>query len=145
VDCWPRLSQRNCFDARLNQPREVHYLPGLIAQLYDTEDTIREQSATERLAAPQEPSAPVLEPLKGHLLEQKDGALPKSQNGQAIGYALNPWDELRRFTEDGLLEREPSAARVQRVNCVRSAAEAPATTLGQDRASIAAPRADSSW
>ena len=36
--------------------------------------------------------------------EQKDGALPKSQYGQAIAYALNHWDELLRYTEDGRLE-----------------------------------------
>jgi transposase len=46
----------------------------------------------------------VLERLGAYLREQKDGTLPKSQYGQAIGYVLNRWDELRRFTEDGRLE-----------------------------------------
>jgi hypothetical protein len=44
------------------------------------------------------------------LREQKDSALPKSQYGQAIGYALNHWDELRRFTEDGRLEIDNNTA-----------------------------------
>src|SRR5262249_19508554 len=48
VDCWAH-ARRNFFDARWNQPREVHYVLGLIAQLYDIEDMIREQSAAERL------------------------------------------------------------------------------------------------
>ena len=77
---------------------------GLIAQLYDIEDTIREQGAAERLATRQERSVPVLERLGAYLREQKDGALPKSQYGQAIAYALNHWDELLRYTEDGRLE-----------------------------------------
>ena len=34
----------------------------------------------------------------------KSPALPKSQYGKAIAYALNHWTELRRFTENGLLE-----------------------------------------
>ena len=88
VGCWAH-ARRNFFDARLNQPREVHYVLGLIAQLYDIEDTIREQSAAERLAARHERSVPVLERLGAYLREQKDGALPKSQYGQAIGYVLN--------------------------------------------------------
>ncbi len=63
VGCWAH-ARRNFFDARLNQPREVHYVLGLIAQLYDIEDTIREQGAAERLAARQERSVPVLERLR---------------------------------------------------------------------------------
>ena len=51
---------------------------GLIARLYDIEDTIREQGAAERLAAPQERSVPVLERLGAYLREQKDGALPRN-------------------------------------------------------------------
>ncbi len=62
---------------------------GLIAQLYDIEDTIREQSAAERLAARQERSVPVLERLGAYLREQKDGALPKSQYGRT-GDRLRP-------------------------------------------------------
>jgi transposase len=30
--------------------------------------------------------------------------LPKSKYGQAIGYALNHWSELRQFTANGVLE-----------------------------------------
>lgn len=37
-------------------------------------------------------------------------ALPKSQYGQAIGYTLNHWDELRRFTEDGRPEIDNNTA-----------------------------------
>jgi transposase len=109
VGCWAH-ARRNFFDARLNQPREVHYVLGLIAQLYDIEDTIREQSAVGRLAARQERSVPVLGRLGAYLREQKDGALPKSQYGQAIAYALNHWDELLRYTEDGRLEIDNNTA-----------------------------------
>jgi hypothetical protein len=40
VGCWAH-ARREFFDARLNQPREVHYVLGLIGQLYDIEDAIR--------------------------------------------------------------------------------------------------------
>jgi transposase len=103
VGCWAH-ARRNFFDARLNQPREVHYVLGLIAQLYDIEDEIQLKSPDERLAVRQERSVPVLDRLEAFLREQRGGALPKSQYGQAINYVLNHRDELRRFTEDSRLE-----------------------------------------
>jgi transposase len=109
VGCWAH-ARRDFFDARLNQSREVSYVLGLIAQLYDIEDMIRLKGAAERLAARQERSVPVLERLGAYLREQKASALPKSQYGQAIGYALNHWDELRPFTEDGRLEIDNNTA-----------------------------------
>jgi transposase len=103
VGCWSH-ARRNFFDARLNQPREVHYVLGLIGQLYDIEDRIRLLGADERKAVRQEQSVPVLDRLEAYLREQKDGALPKSKYAQAIAYVLNRPDEMRRYTEDGRLE-----------------------------------------
>ena len=103
VGCWAHV-RRNFFDARLSQPREVHYVLGLIGQLYDIEDEIRLMGPDERKAVRQENSVPVLDRLLEYLREQKDGALPKSQYGQAIAYVLNRPDEMRRYTEDGRLE-----------------------------------------
>jgi transposase len=103
VGCWAH-TRRNFFDARLNQPREVHHVLGLIAQLYDIEDAIRLKSPDERLAVRSEQSVPILDRLETYLRDQQKTALPKSQYGQAIVYALNHWDELRRFTQDGHLE-----------------------------------------
>jgi transposase len=103
VGCWAH-ARRDFFDARMNQPREAHFVLGLIAQLYDIEDEIRLGSSDERLIARQERSVPILDRLEKFLCEQKGNALPKSKYGQAIGYALNHWPELRRFTENGVLE-----------------------------------------
>jgi hypothetical protein len=103
VGCWSH-ARRNFFDAELNQPRETHYVLGLIWQLYDIEDMIRLKSPDERRAVRQERSVPILDRLEAYLREQKDGALPKSKYGQAIAYVLNHRDQLRRYTEDGRLE-----------------------------------------
>jgi transposase len=103
VGCWAH-ARREFFDARLNQPREAHYVLGLIAQLYDIEDEVRLQTPDERRAARQERSVPILDRLGAFLREQKDDALPKSQYAKAIAYTLNHWPELRRFTENGVLE-----------------------------------------
>jgi transposase len=109
VGCWAH-ARREFYDARLNQPREVHYVLGLIAQLYDIEDEIRGQGPGERLAARRQRSVPILDRIGAYLREQKDGALPKSQYGKAIAYALNHWEQLLRFTENGLLEIDNNVA-----------------------------------
>jgi hypothetical protein len=103
VGCWAHV-RREFFDARHNQPREVHYVLGLIAQLYDVEDEVRGRSDEERLAARQERSLPVLKRLEDYLREQKGLALPKSQFGKAINYALNQWEALLLYASDGRLE-----------------------------------------
>jgi transposase len=103
VGCWAHV-RREFFDARHNQPREVHYVLGLISQLYDVEDEVRGRSDEERLAARQERSLPVLKRLEEYLREQQGLALPKSQFGKAINYALNQWEALLLYASDGRLE-----------------------------------------
>jgi transposase len=103
VGCWAHV-RREFFDARHNQPREVHYVLGLIAQLYDVEDEVRGRSDGERLAARQARSLPVLKRLGEYLREQQGLALPKSQFGNAINYALNQWEALLLYAADGRLE-----------------------------------------
>lgn len=103
VGCWAHV-RREFFDARHNQPREVHYVLGLIAQLYDVEDEVRGRSDEERRAARQERSLPVLKRLEEYLREQQMLALPKGQFGKAINYALNQWEALLLYASDGRLE-----------------------------------------
>jgi transposase len=103
VGCWAH-ARRDFFDARLNYPREAHHVLGLIAQLYDVEDEIADRGDAERLAERQARSVPVLARLETFLREQKETSLPQSKFGQAIGYALNHWEELLRYAADGALE-----------------------------------------
>jgi transposase len=109
VGCWAH-ARRDFFDARLNQPREVHYVLGLIAQMYDIEDEIRLLSPDQRLAVRQKRSVPIIDRLGVFLREQRDRALPQSQYGKAIAYTLNHWLELGRFTESGILEIDNNVA-----------------------------------
>jgi transposase len=89
--CWAH-ARRDFFDARMNYPREAHYVLALVAQLYDVEDEVANRGDAERLAARQARSVPVLARLEKFLREQKETALPQSKFGQAIGYALNHWE-----------------------------------------------------
>jgi transposase len=56
----------------------------------------RRQREEQRRQQRQEKAEPVLAGLKQWLDEQRVQALPKSTLGQAIGYALNHWEALRR-------------------------------------------------
>jgi hypothetical protein len=44
-----------------------------------------------------------------YLTEVRDEVLPKSPAGKAVRYALNQWDALSRFLEDGDLEIDNGA------------------------------------
>jgi transposase len=63
----------------------------------------RRQREEQRRSLRQRQAEPVLDQLKQWLDEQRPRALPKSPLGQAIGYALNNWEALRRYLEQGYL------------------------------------------
>ena len=75
-----------------------------IAKLYDIEAEIRGLSAADRRAARQLRTKPLLDAMK-LWLEQRAAELPrKSLLAEAVGYALNQWDGLVRFLDDGRIE-----------------------------------------
>ena len=53
--------------------------------------------------------ARLLGKLHPYLLELQPEVLPKSPSGGAVRYALNPWEALARFLEDGELEIDNGA------------------------------------
>jgi transposase len=63
----------------------------------------RRQREEQRRLARQQQADPVLAALKRWLDEQRPQALPKSPLGAAIGYALNHWEALQRYLEQGYL------------------------------------------
>ena len=75
-----------------------------IAALYQIEADIRGQSADERRLARQERSKPLVEAMHGWLTGQLNRVSGRSGLAQAIRYALNHWEGLMLFLEDGRLE-----------------------------------------
>lgn len=63
----------------------------------------RRQREEECRAARRRQAEPMLAELQGWLEEQRPQTLPKSELGQAIGYALNNWEALGRYLEQGYL------------------------------------------
>src|SRR5690242_6604105 len=64
----------------------------------------------QRLALRTRISARLLEKLHKYLLELKQDVLPKSPAAAAVRYALNQWEALTRFLEDGDLEIDNGAS-----------------------------------
>src|SRR5262249_17671348 len=83
----------------------------LIARLYAVEERAKALSlaAEQRLALRQRVSARLLGKLHQYLLELQPEVLPKSPAGAAVRYALNQWEALTRFLEDGELEIDNGA------------------------------------
>jgi hypothetical protein len=115
-------ARRKFFEAKDTDPAPAHQALAYYRQLYDIErqaaanadKAAAERSSAaslgrgevlekERLRLRQEQSVPLLTAMCQWLKQEQAQALPKSPMGQAIGYALNHWRALTRYTEHGFL------------------------------------------
>jgi len=99
--CWAH-ARRKFYDARKHAPQLSHTAITWIKLLYDVEKQIKELSADQKQAERQKKSVPILNDFKQWLDEiTPEQALPQSRIRQAINYAINGWEALCRYTEDG--------------------------------------------
>src|SRR5262249_2367445 len=85
----------------------------------------------ERLALRHRLSAPVTEKLRGYLEKIRGELLPKSLGARAVCYALNQWNALTRFLQDGDLEIDNGAS--ERANRGVAVGRGNWTFFGSDR------------
>lgn len=119
VGCWAH-ARRKFHEAQATDPERALYALGAIHQLYQVEHQADAASAARRLPQEdgwwvrlrlrQEQAAPLLTALRQWLEEQRPQVLPKSPIGEAIGYALNHWAALVRYTTQGYLAIDNNAA-----------------------------------
>lgn len=81
-----------------------------IGALYQIEDEIRGKPADLRLSIRQSRARPLLDELRTWMEKALRSLSSKSETAGAIRYALSRWRALTRYTEDGLLEIDNSAA-----------------------------------
>jgi transposase len=81
-----------------------------IGKLYEIEEAIRGQSPEARRAARQAHAVPVLEALHAWMIQTRAQVENKSALAGAFDYALERWDTLIRYTEDGRLEIDNNIA-----------------------------------
>jgi len=79
-------------------------------ELYRIEEAIRGRSPEERHRARQQYALPLLKAFHAWMIEKLGQVEKKSELAGALQYALNNWDALVRYTEDGCLEIDNSAA-----------------------------------
>jgi transposase len=111
VGCWMH-ARRYFFKALESDEPSMGQALHLIARLYSVEERAKalSLSAKQRWALRQRVSARLLEKLHQYLLELRQQVLPKSPSGAAVRYALNQWEALTRFLEDGELEIDNGAS-----------------------------------
>ncbi len=110
IACWAhgRRGFFDLYDAR-RCPTSKEALER-IGALYRIEDTIRGQSAEVRLRVRQQHAVPVLDALRAWMIEKAARTEKKSELAEAFNYVLGNWEAFVRYTQDGHLEIDNSAA-----------------------------------
>ncbi len=102
VACWAH-ARRKFFEVQSSSPAEASLILQMIRRLYEVEDRARPLDDDARRAMRQTEALPILERVRNELDRLSSRLLPKSALAQAITYALNQWQALCRYTEDGRL------------------------------------------
>lgn len=104
VHCWSHLRRRFVKLVRNSKSPIAEAAVRHIAQLYDIEAMVRGASPDIRLARRREHSLPMVAALKPWFEKQLSMISSGSTLAEDIRYALNHWQGLTRFLEDGRLE-----------------------------------------
>jgi transposase len=109
VACWAH-ARRKFFDiarqAEKGKQISAHVALEFIGRLYEIEREARDQKldAEGICQLRQQQARPILGQFKDWLEARLRDLAPKTPTAKAIGYALNNWQALERYTEDGRLE-----------------------------------------
>lgn len=119
LGCWAHC-RRNFHDAKDSDPARAHLVLARIRQLYAVEAKAKEIIAEQKLTnldadalrkkMRQEQSLKEITDLHKWLQDEQPKVLPKSLIAQAINYALNHWQALARFLDDGFLDIDNNIA-----------------------------------
>src|SRR5262249_46206738 len=96
-------ARRKFHEARGSDALRAHQALAYYRQLYELERAAKDFTDAQRLQMRQDLAVPILEQFHQWLAAQRPEVLPKSPMGEAIGYALNNWAALVRYTEAGFL------------------------------------------
>src|SRR5262249_15976275 len=103
-------ARRKFYEARGSDALRSHQALAYYRQLHELERAAKDFSDAQRLQLRQELAVPILEQFHTWLEAQRPEVLPKSPMGEAIGYALNNWAALARYTEAGFLAIDNNVA-----------------------------------
>jgi len=103
-------ARRKFYEARGSDALRAHQALAYYRQLYELERGAKDFNDEQRLLMRQELSLPILEQFHKWLEAQRPQVLPKSPMAEALGYALNNWTALVRYTEAGFLAIDNNVA-----------------------------------
>lgn len=102
--CWAH-ARRQFYELHAARPNALNTEAlQRIGALYGIEEKIRGKPPDERRAYRQEHARPLLEHLRSWLAATLETLSQKSDTSRAILYALNRWQALTRYCDDGRLE-----------------------------------------
>jgi transposase len=110
VACWAHARRK------FHEIHVIHASPtttealARIGALYAFEEEVRGKPADLRLSVRQARAKPLLDDLRKWMEKALHSLSTKSETAAAIRYALSRWRALSRYTENGLLEIDNSAA-----------------------------------
>jgi transposase len=109
-------ARRKFYEARTSDPPRSHQALAWIGLLYDVEREARKRETADydafvasRHELRGERSRPIFDKFRAWLEAERPKVLPKSPIGEAIQYALNHWDALKRPLDAGFLELDNGA------------------------------------
>jgi transposase len=110
-------ARRKFYEARDSDPQRSHQALAWISLLYDVERQAKERQPTDyeafvtlRHELRTERSRPIFDKFRAWLEAELPKVLPRSPIGEAMQYALNHWDALKRPLEAGFLELDNGAS-----------------------------------
>jgi transposase len=105
-------ARRKFYEARTSDTLLAHQALAYYGQLYELEASAQRIGLDEegRRRMRHEVALPILGRFREFLEAQRGAVLPKSPMAEAIGYALNNWTALVRYTEAGFLAIDNNAA-----------------------------------
>ncbi|WP_406867737.1 IS66 family transposase [Paraburkholderia fungorum] len=102
--CWAH-ARRQFYELHAARPNALNTEAlERIGALYTVEENIRGKPPDERRAYRQQHARPLLDQLNAWLITTLETLSRKSDTSRAILYALNRWEALTRYCEDGHLE-----------------------------------------
>jgi hypothetical protein len=105
-------ARRKFYEARGSDDVRAHEALAYYRQLYELERAATRAGLDDdgRWRMRQDVSLSILNTFHAWLVAQRDQVLPKSPMAEAIGYALNNWTALVRYTEAGFLSIDNNIA-----------------------------------
>jgi transposase len=103
-------ARRKFYEARGSDALRSHQALAYYRQLYELERQAKDFSEAQRVQMRQDLAVPILGQFHKWLEAQRTEVLPKSPLGEALGYALNNWAALVRYTEAGFLAIDNNVA-----------------------------------